>query len=60
MIGGVHAIATTSIGALALGPINVNVSTNLKGLDGLSGVRINAIDVTGASLAGIDLSIKGT
>ncbi|KIL68938.1 hypothetical protein M378DRAFT_21838 [Amanita muscaria Koide BX008] len=60
MIGNVYATATTSIGALALGPIKVNVSTGLKGLGGLSGVSINAIDITGATLAGIDLGIHVT
>ncbi|PPQ99716.1 hypothetical protein CVT24_009699 [Panaeolus cyanescens] len=56
-----RAIANLSIGQITLDPIKVNVSTSLKGLQGLKGMTtINSVDVTGGSTSAINLGIDVT
>lgn len=60
LVGQSRAVANLSIGQITLDPINVNVSTSLKGLQGLNGfTTINNVDVTGGTTDAIDLSIEG-
>ncbi|KAJ7072466.1 hypothetical protein C8F01DRAFT_1299136 [Mycena amicta] len=59
LVGHSHAIATMAIGNITLDPINVNVTTSLKGLQGLRGmVTIGAVDVQGGTTDGITLAIQ--
>ncbi|KAJ3518119.1 hypothetical protein NLJ89_g70 [Agrocybe chaxingu] len=61
LVGESRAIANMSIGQITLDPIKVNVSTSLKGLQGLKGMTtIESVDVTGGSTAGINLGIGVT
>ncbi|TFK44582.1 hypothetical protein BDQ12DRAFT_661303 [Crucibulum laeve] len=59
LVGRSRAIANMSIGQITLDPILVNVSTSLRGLQGLKGMTtINSVDVTGGTEDGIDLGIN--
>ncbi|CAA7259257.1 unnamed protein product [Cyclocybe aegerita] len=61
LVGESRAIANMSIGQITLDPIKVNVSTSLKGLQGLKGMTtIESVDVTGGSTTGINLGIGVT
>jgi hypothetical protein len=60
LVGHSRTIATTSIGQITLDHINVNVSTSLKGLQGLKGMAtIESVDVQGGTTEGITLGITG-
>ena len=60
LVGQSRAVANMSIGQITLDGINVNVSTFLKGLQGLNGfTTINNVDVTGGTTDAINLGIEG-
>ena len=60
LVGRSRAIANLSIGQITLDPIKVNVSTQLKGLQGLQGMtHINGVDVAGGTEDHINLNING-
>ncbi|TFK75313.1 hypothetical protein BDN72DRAFT_885777, partial [Pluteus cervinus] len=53
-----RAVAQTGVGSITLDPIKFNVTSNLKGLQGLKGMTtIGNVDVTGGTTQGIELSI---
>ncbi|KAI6135778.1 hypothetical protein EV401DRAFT_1898270 [Pisolithus croceorrhizus] len=59
LIGNSSAIANTSIGQMTLNPIKVNVSTSLRGLQGLRGyTTIGSVDVLGGTAQFLNLSIE--
>ncbi|KAI6169518.1 hypothetical protein EDD17DRAFT_1748665 [Pisolithus thermaeus] len=59
LIGNSSAIANMSIGQITLNPIKVNVSTSLKGLQGLKGhTTIGSVDVLGGTAQSLNLSIE--
>ncbi|KAJ6593726.1 hypothetical protein B0H19DRAFT_32612 [Mycena capillaripes] len=59
LIGQSRAVAQMAIGTINLDPINVNVSTSLKGLQGLKGMAsIESVDVQGGTADGITLGIE--
>ncbi|KAJ6607775.1 hypothetical protein B0H10DRAFT_2227490 [Mycena sp. CBHHK59/15] len=59
LVGHSRTVANMSIGQITLDPINVNVSTSLKGLQGLKGMAtIESVDVQGGTTDAITLSIK--
>ncbi|KAJ7251753.1 hypothetical protein B0H12DRAFT_1234031 [Mycena haematopus] len=59
LVGHSRTIAQTAIGNITLDPINVNVSTSLKGLQGLKGMAtIETVDVQGGTADGITLGIQ--
>ncbi|KAG7446409.1 uncharacterized protein BT62DRAFT_931852 [Guyanagaster necrorhizus] len=59
IIGHSRSIANTSIGQITLGPIKFNVTSSLKGLQGLNGLtNIEGVDVRGGTEDGITLSIN--
>ncbi|KAF7321550.1 hypothetical protein MKEN_00676000 [Mycena kentingensis (nom. inval.)] len=61
LIGHSRTIATMAIGNITLDPINVDVTTSLKGLQGLQGkVTIEDVDVQGGTTDGITLGIQVT
>lgn len=58
LIGAARAQSQTPIGLITLDPINVNVSTSLKGVQGLQGlVVIKSIDVMGGTADHLNLAI---
>ncbi|KAF7298203.1 hypothetical protein HMN09_01042200 [Mycena chlorophos] len=58
LVGNSVATAKMAIGNITLNPIKVNVTTSLKGLQGLQGmVTIGNVDVQGGTTEGITLSI---
>jgi hypothetical protein len=60
LVGNSRAIANLSIGQITLDPIKVNVSTQLKGLQGLEGMtHIDGVDVAGGTGDHINLNING-
>ncbi|KAI6121372.1 hypothetical protein F5141DRAFT_1186618 [Pisolithus sp. B1] len=60
LIGNSSAIANMSISQITLNPIKVNVSTSLKGLQGLKGhTTIGSVDVLGGTAQSLNLSIEG-
>lgn len=60
LVGQSRAVANTSIGEITLDSIAVNVTTTLKGLQGLRGLTtIGSVDVTGGTSQGINLAIGG-
>jgi hypothetical protein len=60
LVGNATAVANTSLGAITLDPIKVNVSTSLKGLDGLRGsILIDSVDVVNGTADAIILDING-
>lgn len=60
LVGHSRTIAQMAIGNITLDPINVNVSTSLKGLQGLKGMAtIESVDVQGGTTDGITLGIQG-
>ncbi|KAF7301181.1 hypothetical protein MIND_00682600 [Mycena indigotica] len=59
LVGHSRAVATLALGTITLDPINVNVTTSLKGLQGLKGmVTIGSVDVQGGTTDGITLGIQ--
>ncbi|KAJ7874667.1 hypothetical protein B0H14DRAFT_3551962 [Mycena olivaceomarginata] len=59
LVGHSRTIAQTGVGNITLDPINVNVSTSLKGLQGLKGMAtIETVDVKGGTTDGITLGIQ--
>ncbi|KAJ7928639.1 hypothetical protein B0H13DRAFT_1968281 [Mycena leptocephala] len=59
LVGHSRTIAQMAIGNITLDPINVNVSTSLKGLQGLKGMAtIESVDVQGGTTDGITLGIQ--
>ncbi|KAF8626824.1 hypothetical protein AX15_004657 [Amanita polypyramis BW_CC] len=59
LVGNASAVANTSLGAITLDPIKIDVPTSLKGLDGLRGLAvINSVDVSSSSTDYINLDIN--
>jgi hypothetical protein len=60
LVGNSSAVANTSLGAITLDPIKVNVSTSLKGLGGLRGsILIESVDVVNGTADSVTLNING-
>jgi hypothetical protein len=59
LIGNASAVANMSVGRLTLNPIKVNVSSTLRGLQGLKGMTtINGVDVMGGTTEAMNLNIN--